>query len=427
MSTEKTALPKIAPVEGVDDLFEVSPDAVRKLQTDEIVIGLCAPAGSPVHKVAEELKRLLVQRYGYECEVIRLSRLIEEIDGSVQKESRFERVQGLIEKGNSLRRRFGHSVLADLSISRIAKAREKAKIAAGATRYADRRICYIIDSIKNSDELEILRLVYREMFYFMGVFAPLHVRQKELETEGMALEQVHKIIDRDSGEELAHGQLVRATFPMADFFLRTGAGSDKELSSRLERSGERPAGTAGNRHADRKRDHFQTGSRQRDRCSRKITHPIAHRVLQVDSRRNACTARGVANWRSARSWRKGVLHDLPMSLLCTAHHCRRDPGGVLHRAVPEESSHEAARRCDHRRRGDSGQGANSSVRWSFSAQVPGSISNGYNTAQSERTSSSIGPAAGASGRQRYARVRSSTGRTGSAELGFKKDLRSVRA
>jgi deoxycytidylate deaminase len=176
-----------------------------------------------------------VQRYGYECEVIRLSRLIEEIDGAVQSASRFDRTQGLIDKGNDLRRRFGHSVLADLAISRIAKAREKVKIAANDVRYSGRRICYIIDSIKNSDELDILRLVYREMFYFMGVFAPLHVRQKELETEGMALEQVHKIIDRDSGEELAHGQLVRDTFPMADFFLRTGAGSDKELSSRLER------------------------------------------------------------------------------------------------------------------------------------------------------------------------------------------------
>ena len=235
MSAEKAAIPKVGSVEGVDDLFEVSPTAVRKLQTDEIIIGLCAPAGSPVHKVAEDLGRMLVQRYGYECEVIRLSRLIEEIDGTVQSASRFERIQGLIDKGNSLRRRFGHSVLADLAISRIAKAREKAKIAAGDTRYSGRRICYIIDSIKNSDELDILRLVYREMFYFMGVFAPLHVRQKELETEGMTLEQVHKIIDRDSGEELAHGQLVRATFPMADFFVRTGAGSDKELSSRLER------------------------------------------------------------------------------------------------------------------------------------------------------------------------------------------------
>jgi hypothetical protein len=186
MSAEKAPNLKIGAVEGVDDLFEVSPAAVRKLQTDEIVIGLCAPAGSPVHKVAEDLRRLFVQRYGYECEVIRLSRLIQEIDGAVQSASRFERIQGLIDKGNGLRRRFGHSVLADLAISRIAKAREKVKIVAGEARYSSRRICYIIDSIKNSDELDILRLVYREMFYFLGVFAPLHVRQKELEAEGMA-------------------------------------------------------------------------------------------------------------------------------------------------------------------------------------------------------------------------------------------------
>lgn len=235
MNAEPASAAKGADVEGVDDLFEVSPTAVRKLRTDEIVIGLCAPAGSPVHKVAEELERLLVQRYGYDCEIIRLSKLIEEIDGMVEGTNRYERIQGLIDKGNELRRRFGHSVLADLAISRIAKSREKVKLISGDTRYSGRRVCYIVDSIKNSDELDILRLVYREMFYFVGVFAPLHVRQKELEAEGMSLEQVYKIVDRDSGEELAHGQLVRETFPMADFFLRAGAGSDRDLTSRLER------------------------------------------------------------------------------------------------------------------------------------------------------------------------------------------------
>jgi hypothetical protein len=114
----------------------------------------------------------------------------------------YERIQGLIDKGNDLRRRFGHSVLADLAISRIAKSREQVKVAAQQARYTGRRICYIVDSIKNSDELDILRLVYREMFYFLGVFAPVHVRQKELEAEGMTLEQVYKIIDRNSGEDI---------------------------------------------------------------------------------------------------------------------------------------------------------------------------------------------------------------------------------
>ena len=231
----KIVSPKVTNSEGVDDLFEVSPAAVRKLQTDEIIIGLCAPAGSPVHRVAEGLGRLLVQRYGYECQIIRLSQFIEMIGGAVTSSGSFERTQGLIDKGNDLRRRYGHSLLADLAISEIAKSRERAKVVVNDARHAGRRVCYIIDSIKNSEELDLLRLVYREMFYFMGVFAPLHIRQRELEGTGMALEQVHRIIDRDSGEELAHGQLVRETFPMADFFVRTGAGSDQELESKLER------------------------------------------------------------------------------------------------------------------------------------------------------------------------------------------------
>lgn len=220
---------------GNTDMFSPSPDSVKKLFTDELIIGLCAPAGSPVHKVADELRRLLEERYGYSCEVIRLSRLIEDHSGAAKTGSRSERIHDLIDKGNELRRKYGASVLADLAISRIAADRESLKQANSSEHYTKRRACYIIDSIKNSQELEILRHVYREMFYFISVFAPVHVRQKQLESEGMNLEQVYAVIDRDSGEELGHGQTVRDTFHQADFFVRAGATGDADISARLVR------------------------------------------------------------------------------------------------------------------------------------------------------------------------------------------------
>lgn len=220
---------------GTDDLFELSPAAIKKLETDEIVIGLCAPIGSPVHKVAEELSRLLRERYDYECTIIRLSRLIESKAGAAPNNDKYERTKFLIDQGNALRQKYGYSVLADLAINQIASEREKHKKAEGTPHYPARRICYVVDSIKNADELNILRRVYGEMFYFVGVFAPMGVRVQTLKDEGMKAEEVYKLIDRDSGEETAHGQSVRDTFPRADFFVRGGGGPENVLSNRLRR------------------------------------------------------------------------------------------------------------------------------------------------------------------------------------------------
>lgn len=145
----------------------------------------------------------------------------------------------LISSGNDFRKQHGPSVLADLAIGKIALDRERHRSKdngnTGTAEYRPRRTCHIIDSIKNQEELDVLRLVYRDMLYFIGVFAPVHIRQRNLENKGMTLSEVYGLIDRDSGEEINHGQTVRATFPQADFFLRVGSESDKQLKAKIER------------------------------------------------------------------------------------------------------------------------------------------------------------------------------------------------
>src|SRR3989304_5660058 len=51
----------------------------------------------------------------------------------------------------------------------------------------------------------------------------------------MNLAQVYQLIDRDSGEEIDHGQTVRETFPLADFFLRVDSDSDQPIKTKLNR------------------------------------------------------------------------------------------------------------------------------------------------------------------------------------------------
>lgn len=231
----------LSSIKPSSDLFTSTSLKVQSTHTEELVIALCGPIGSPLHKVGNELKHVLETRFGYKCNIIKLSDIIEKnaekAGKSVRKEPRFVRVQDLINAGNELRSIYGNSVLADLAIGQISTVREKHKETSpsGEQRYKSSRVCHIIDSIKNQEELEALKSVYRDMLYFIGVFSPLLVRQQNLENQGMTLPQVYELIDRDSGEEINYGQTVKETFPLADFFLRVDSDSDRQITGKLDR------------------------------------------------------------------------------------------------------------------------------------------------------------------------------------------------
>jgi deoxycytidylate deaminase len=226
------ATPKLA---AINQEFDAKA-SILSSHTGELVIALCGPIGSPLHKVASALKARLEDDFAYECcEIIRLSSLIEKYGKKAPEESRYERVKALIDGGDELRAKYGSGVLAELAINQIAIERNKAKESSGAERFLPRRVCHIIDSIKNQEELEVLKLVYRDMLYFVGVYSPLPARVATLEKEGIEQAKIFTLIDRDSGEELAYGQTVRETFPLADFFIRIDTDTDSQIKAKVER------------------------------------------------------------------------------------------------------------------------------------------------------------------------------------------------
>lgn len=216
------------------DLLSRTPIEVQSTHTDELVIALCGPIGTPLNMVANILKETLESDFGYECNVIKLSSIIEEFKSKAPDPNKYKRIKYLIDKGNELRGKFGPSVLADIAISKIAESREIRKKDTGSEKFEPKRICHIIDSIKNQEELEALRLVYRNMLYFIGVFSPMPLREEAL-IGVMSSPEVSQLIDRDSGEEIEHGQTVRDTFPHSDFFLRIDTNSEKPIKNKLER------------------------------------------------------------------------------------------------------------------------------------------------------------------------------------------------
>jgi deoxycytidylate deaminase len=217
------------------ELFDAK-NRIGTTHTSELVIALCGPIGSPLHRVADAIKRKLESDFAYKrCSVIRLSETIERYSSAAPASPRFRRVKDLIDKGDTLRQQYGYSVLAELAISEIALDRSKTQAVNGEERFVPRRVCHIIDSIKNQSELDILKLVYGDMIYFMGVYSPIPRRVKALRDDGMSLSEIYTLIDQDSGEEFDHGQTVRDTFPQADFFLRVDSDTDSEIATRVER------------------------------------------------------------------------------------------------------------------------------------------------------------------------------------------------
>ncbi|WP_222932614.1 hypothetical protein [Pseudomonas lundensis] len=204
--------------------------AIGKTITPEMVIALCGPMGTPLHDVAKTFQDLLLgPDYGYErVNIIRLSDEIREQKNLTKEKS----ILKLIEAGNELRAEYGNEILARLAIRRITLEREGAQQASEENREDDLfndtslapapkvavRYCHIIDSVKHVDELKLLRSVYGDMLHVVGVYSPIELRITRLERSKGPGDHIHDLIDRDSGEEIDHGQRVEDTFPQADFF-----------------------------------------------------------------------------------------------------------------------------------------------------------------------------------------------------------------
>lgn len=224
--------------------------------TAELVFGLCGPIGSPIHKVTEVFKEVLETNYKYECEIIRVSEFIKaemkkEDPKKVAFKNQYDKLNKLIDAGDEIRKKNRPSYLAELAIEKIALSRaseldiaEKKKVEHNTgerIHYQSRRKCYLIDSIKNQHELDILKDVYRDLFYFIGVFAPKSKREEVLQQDkGLKPLEALQLIDKDSGENsdpdyTRYGQTVRKTFPLADLFIRIDSNSEELLRLKVQR------------------------------------------------------------------------------------------------------------------------------------------------------------------------------------------------
>lgn len=202
----------------------------------EIVIGLVGAVGTP-HKHVVEIINDKLKAFNYKTIEIRvshdvISKLYTDIPAEFSCE--FERINTYIEKGNKARKDSGDNSILALGVSsEIFRNREQDE---QHNVKPKGRIAYIVNSLKNPDEVARLRNVYMEGFYLIGVHSDKKQRYEYLTKEkNIEPEGAEKLIERDEDEVEGHGQHTRDTFHLADFFIHYDSSDLNQLKESLWR------------------------------------------------------------------------------------------------------------------------------------------------------------------------------------------------
>ena len=191
-----------------------------EIYTDsELVIGLVGAVGSRLGELTNILKDYLGDRFQYDVEVIAVSsKIIKKYrEEEIKYNDEFSRITGYMNFGNELRSESkDNSFIALAAAKVISEVRENRK-----KDKKNKRVAYIINSLKHDDEIKRLRQIYSEGFYQISLYESSQRRSEYLiKDKGMQPNQADELIQRDEGEEKGHGQHTRDAFHLADYFVK---------------------------------------------------------------------------------------------------------------------------------------------------------------------------------------------------------------
>lgn len=197
---------------------------------DHLFFAMVGNVGSGVTTTAELIKELLEHEYGYEVRFLRVSEFIEHsglgIERGLTSLSSSEKVESYQTCGNDLRKSYGDDFLARRSIF---EAMSYLSTSAGY------RVAYIFDSFKHPAEINALRRVFEERLLTFTVFCPSRIRKERLTRKGVSESIIENIFARDEFELEAHGQKVRDTAYLSDFFIRNSEDNKTTLKRTIGR------------------------------------------------------------------------------------------------------------------------------------------------------------------------------------------------
>ena len=227
--------------ENVGSSDKSTSERVKETHTEELIFGICSQLGSQKDLVIKEIEDS-VKEFGYTVKKIKLSDTILSQQGEQKKypgkTKKYQEYLHKIETGNALRQKFGNDYLANGAIMQIAKQKkERFEVESenDFSKIRSQRICYIIDSIKHTEELKTFRDVYKDIFYLIGIYTPRPERIKYLSKPSLSEDEAEELINKDEHEANVNGQQVREVFIESDFFARIDDSTKGRLSKKINR------------------------------------------------------------------------------------------------------------------------------------------------------------------------------------------------
>lgn len=193
-----------------------------QVTSNELIIGLVGAVGSSLTPLTNITKSLLEEKFTYEVEIIKVSKNILEktFNGDHHFENTFERISKFMDKGNELRKN-DHDFIAMQVVKEIVDRRRIWVDKNKDKNSNERRVAYIIDSLKHEDEIKSLRQIYTSGFFQLSLYESKIARINSLVHEhGISADKATQLIERDEGEKNSYGQHTREAFHLADYFLK---------------------------------------------------------------------------------------------------------------------------------------------------------------------------------------------------------------
>ena len=179
------------------------------------MIGLVAPLGVDVQLIENTINDYLKQ-FNYKLNTIVLSSLIRKVDGletELFEQPEGKRIDSYMTAGNEAREKAKRGdFLAALAMCNIHEQRKN-----------DEPIpctAHFFRSLKHPDEVQLLRDIYEEGFYLLGINSSRSRRLDYLKKQkGISQEEAERLIARDESESDKMGQHMRDAFHLADGFI----------------------------------------------------------------------------------------------------------------------------------------------------------------------------------------------------------------
>ncbi|MCU7838658.1 MAG: deoxycytidylate deaminase [Candidatus Thiodiazotropha sp. (ex Troendleina suluensis)] len=246
-------------------------DKIQQRQSQEIVIAFSGPVGSGIKSVIEHFEAC-IKKVGYTAVKIKLSDKIkdaykilsidkpDEINERIRNInldtlSGYERYDKLQDIGNFLRSQYESDILAQYAITDIILHRaEQAKkeynelvkskeIDPNETdlatftieQFVPSKTVYLIDQLKNPAEVDLLKDVYGDLYYLIGVLCGERERVRNLKGDNVNEREALQVMIRDRKEEERSGQQLEKTLKYSDYFIRNTEADSQHIEEKINR------------------------------------------------------------------------------------------------------------------------------------------------------------------------------------------------